>query len=645
MLGSFRNAINSTVGKVIALGVLVVVALAFAAGDITNVRGDSGNLGGAVAEVGGRKLGESELRQRAQNAFAGYQQQQPGLDMATFVNQGGLAAVIDRAINGLAFQEFAESIGMVASKRAIDGEIASIQAFRGLDGKFSQASYDAVLRQQGLTDATLRADIARDMLSRQLIVPTQGASQVSTQLALPYASLLLERRQGSVGFIPAAAMGAGTPPTDAELATFYNRNRSRYMVPERRSVRYALVKASDLAAAAKATPAEIATAYQNAKTRFAPTEKRTITQVVVAQQALANQIANSVKGGAAIAAAARSAGLEASTATSVDKAAFTGQSSTAVADAAFAATTGAVVGPVRSPLGWHVLRVDGVQAIAGKSLEQATPELTAEIDKTKGLQAVADLRDRLDSAAAENSTFDELMADAKLTAQTTKPLTSAGIDPDAPGQPDPVMARLAQAAFIAVDGDPPQVVQTDADGSFAVVAVGQIVPAAPRPLATIRDVVTRDFIADRNLRTARGLAIQAVAKANAGTPLAQALAATGAKLPAVEPLNATRAQLAQQGQQVPPAIQMMFSMAPKKAKLLEAPDRAGYFVVYLDAIQSANAAGNTALVNSTRAGLGSVIGQEYVEQFAAAVRKAMVVKRDAAALAKLRADMGGSGTN
>ena len=647
MLSFFRRITKSKFGIVITLGVLGVIALAFAAGDITNVRGNrTGTLSGdAIAEVGGIKVGEADLRKRAQTAFEGYRQQQPTLDMATFVNQGGFAAVLDRTVNGLALQDFAQGVGMAASKRAIDGEIASIPAFKGFDGKFSQTAYDSILRQQGLTDKALRDDIARDMLARQLLVPTSGATQIPSQLALPYASLLLERRQGAVGFIPVSALGIGTPPSDTELQTYYVRQRARYTVPERRALRYALVKAADIIAGAKATPAEIAAAYTQAKTRFAATEKRTIAQLVVADQALATTIAGRVKTGTSIAAAARAVGLEASTATGVEKAAFAAQSAPAVADAAFAAAAGAVVGPVRSPLGWHVARVESVQPVAGKTLEQATPELAAELGKTKGAEAIAKVHDDLDSAIAENATFDELVADAKLSPQTTRPLIATGVDPDAPGQPDPVFARMAQAAFTADQGDAPQLVQTDADGSFAVVGIGQIVPAAPRPLAQIRDIVVRDLVVERNLRAARTLATAAVAKVDKGMPLAQALSQTGLKLPPIQPLNASRAELARQGGQLPPPVALMFSMAAKRAKLIEAPNRGGWFIVYLDAIQGGNATGNAALIASTRQGLGGVIGREFTEQFTAAVRGHVGVKRNESAIARVRGELAGTGAN
>lgn len=642
MLSFFRRITKSKLGIPITLGILAVIALAFAAGDINNVRNGPTGTGSAVT-VGNAAVGEADLRQRVRTAYDNIRQQNPTLTMEAFVAQGGFETILDRVVNDLALQKFAEKIGMAASKRAVDGEIASIPAFQGFDGKFSQAAYDNLLKQQGLTDKGIREDIERGMLSRQLIAPTAGATQVPSQLALPYASLLLERRKGTVAYIPVSAIGTGAAPTDAELQTYYTRQRARYTIPERRVVRYALVKAADVAANAKPTAAEIAQAYNQNRARFAASEKRSLMQVVLADQAAANALAVKVKNGESIAAAARAAGLEASTVPAGDKGAITTATSATIANAVFGAAQGAVLGPLRSPLGWHVVRVESVQPVPGKSLAEATPELTAELGKVKAQEALAAIHDKLDDAIGGNATFDEVVADGKLAAQATRPLTAAGVDPSTPtAQPDPVMQRLAQAAFAAEPGDSPQLVPTDADGSFAVVGIGNVVAAAPPPLAQIKEKVLRDFVIDRNLRAARALASAAVAKINGGTPLTAALQGTGVKLPPVQQLNATRAELARQGGQLPPPVALMFSMAAKRAKMLEAPNRGGYFIVYLDGIQSGNAANNPPLIASTRQGLGGVIGRELSEQFAGSVRKAVDVKRNDAVLSRLRSDLAGA---
>ncbi|MEH3159201.1 MAG: SurA N-terminal domain-containing protein [Sphingomonas taxi] len=645
MLSFFRRIINSKAGVVVTFIVLGVIALAFAAGDITGLGGGKMSLSGNnVASVGGAKVSVAELRSRVQTELQAARQQQPTVTMEQLLEQGVLQSVLDRTINGLALEDFGHEQGMVVSKRSIDGVIAGIPGLRGPNGQFDPANYQRLLAEQKLTDAQVRTDIGRDIIAQQLMLPTQGATQVPMKVALPYASLLLEKRTGQVGFIPAKAVDAGPAPTDADLQAFYKRNIGRYTVPERRVVRYALVTPEQVKAAATPTDAEIAAAYNQQKPRFAAAEKRTIAQVVVADQNGANALAAKVKGGTPLADAARAADLEPQVQTGVTKAAYATASSAGIADAAFAAPRGGVIGPVRGPLGWVVARVDGIEQVAGKTLEQARPELVTELSKQKLQQALSDVHDKLDDSLAKNATFDEAVADQKLTAKTTPALLANGTSPDAPGTPaDPAIAPVVAAAFQMAEGDPAQLVPVGQDGAFAVVAIGRVVTAAPRPLDQVRAQVTADVTAERARAAARKLATDILAKVNKGTPLAQAMAASGRALPPVQPAGATRAQLNAAQGQVQPALALLFAMAQGNAKLLEAPDNAGWLIVKLDTVVPGNAAGKPEAVAGARGSIARLIGREYAEQFVRAVRAAVGVKTDAGALAKVRADLTGNG--
>ena len=647
MLAFFRRLTQSKAGVIITFLVLGVIALAFAAGDVTglsSMTGGAGITGGDVAKVGKAEVTANELKTQAQTQLEGFRQEQPTLDMATFVNQGGLDGTLDRIVSSMALEQFGRAQGMVVSKRSVDGQIASIPALQGPTGKFDENLYRQILAQRKLTDAQIRGDMVRDTFAQQLTLPSNGATQVSSQLALPYASLLLEKRTGTIGFIPAAVVPAGPAPTDADLTTFYKRNIARYTVPERRIVRYAVITPEQVKAQAVPTDAEIAKTYQQDRARYAATEKRTITQVVVADQAGATALAAKVKGGASLADAARAAGLEASTQTGVEKAAYAGTSSPQVADTVFAAADGAVIGPVRTQLGWTVAKVDKIDKVAARSLDQVRGEIAAALGIQKAAAALSDIHDKIDDSLAKNATFDEVIADQKLKPVTTHALIASGANPDDPAsQPNAAIAPLVAAAFQAAEGDAPQLVQLGTDGGFAVVALGRVVRATPRPLAQVRAAVLHDVTADRARQAARKVAADVLARINKGMPIQQSLAQTKLPIPAARPLTASRAQIAADPRGAPPALALMFSMAPNTAKTLAAPDDSGWFVIKLDSIASGNAAGNAAAIKAARANIGRSVGREYVEQFAKAVRADVGVKTNADSLARVRADLLGQG--
>lgn len=643
MLAFFRRIVNSRIGVVVTFVVLVLIAIAFGLGDVTGSRGGGSVAQGSLASVAGGAVTTSEVRDHVQTEFQAAQAQQPTLTLAQFVSANGVEGTVERTISGLALAAFGRSQGMVVSKRAIDGQIASIPLLQGPTGQFDPKIYQGLLQARHLTDDSVRTDMMRETIAQQLLAPTISASQVGDQFVLPYASLLLEKRQGTIGFIPAKAVEGGPAPTNAELQGFYGRFRSRYVVPERRVVRYALVTPETVAARAVPTDAELAKAYEATRASYLPTEKRTVTQVSVLDQAAAVQLSAKVKAGTPIDAVARAAGLEPRTLTSVTKAAYAAQASPAVADAVFSAAPGTVVGPLPGALGFVIAKVGATEKVPGKTLEQARPELIKQVTAAKSAAVLAKTREALDEALSNHQNFAELTANQKLTPQTTAALTASGVDPDAAAaKPDPKLAPLVAAAFGAEQGDDPQIVPTAADGSFALVALDRVVVAAPRPLAQVRAAVTADVLADRAQHAARALAGQVLGKVNAGTPLAQALASAGHDIPPPRPIAAVRAQLT--GQQTPPPpLVLMFAMAARTTRLLAAPQGAGWYLIHLDTITPGDARTVPAAMTGARNDFRRLLGREYAEQFARAVQADVGVTRDPAATAALKRELAGGG--
>src|SRR3546814_4087443 len=76
--------------------------------------------------------------------------------MSSFLAMGAVEDILGQLINSVALSEFATEQGMHNSKRLIEGEIGSIDAFKDASGKFSVQLYQDMLRRQSITDASLR---------------------------------------------------------------------------------------------------------------------------------------------------------------------------------------------------------------------------------------------------------------------------------------------------------------------------------------------------------------------------------------------------------------------------------------------------------------------------------------------------------
>ncbi len=644
MISFFRRALSSWI--VLALLGLILVAVAVTGIGTPAGTGAFGGLtgGGALVDVGSRTVTVGDLSSKLDADLRRQREQQPGLDMATFLRSGAFEQTLNESVDFAALQAFGDDHGLAISKRLIDGEIASISAFNGATGKFDEARFRQVLSSRGLTESRFRADVEQAIVSRHMLVPVAASSGAQTGIALPYASLALERRTGSVAAIPSATVSGGAMPTEGEITKFYARNAVKYTVPELRSVRYALFNRSRFNTAAAPNEAEIAAKYRKDSARYAARDMRGLTQIIVASQASADKIAAAVRTGQSMGAAAKSARLEALTLAPMERSSFASQSSPAVAAAAFAAQKNAVIPPVKSGLGWHIVRVDSVTAVSGMPLASARAAIVADLTKRNLETLLADFISGIDDAIADGQTFDEVVKAKGLAVLTTPDVTPTGIAPNQSGFQGPAeLQTILRDAFQADEDDDPTVITISAD-VYALYDLERIVAAAPKPLAQIRTLVLGDFIADRAARAARKMAEAIAAKANSGTDFLTALSSAGVALPAPAPISARRLEITQAGQQVPPALSLLFSMAPRKAKVLEMPEKRGWFVVWLDRIEPGNAAAEPALVIATQRELADMVGQEYSQQFASAVKAKLKVKRNDAAITSLKRSLSGTGT-
>ena len=266
MLSVFRRFIRSKFGAIFAILFLGVIAGAFILGDLSSGRyGTSMGGGGTAAKAGGEKLSQNELQDRVQRVFENARRSNPGLQIAQFFAQGGGTQVYDQLVASLTLKAFADDQGVHVSKRLVDAQIAQIPAFQDAAGNFSQDNFRQLLIRERLTEQSLRDDISREILQRQLLGPIGLGVKLSDSLVLPYASLLLEARQGTVAAIPAIAFLDDKNPTDAQLADYYKRSADRYTIPEQRRIRYALIDAERFAQASQPSDAEIAAAYNQNK--------------------------------------------------------------------------------------------------------------------------------------------------------------------------------------------------------------------------------------------------------------------------------------------------------------------------------------------------------------------------------------------
>ena len=357
----------------------------------------------------------------------------------------------------------------------------------------------------------------------------------------------------------------------------------RYMVPEQRVLRFARIGPEQVAGVA-ATEQEIAAYYNANQATYGAKEIRVISQAVVPDRSAANahrragprrrQLRRRGRSGRA----QRRGRFGRPADPRANSPALAGD---AVAAAAFAAPSGAIVGPVQSDLGWHVVKIDSIRREGGKPLAEARGEIAAKLTADKRKEALTDLVTRVEDAIAEGSNFAEAAGAAKLPVTETPLITAGGTARDNPAFRLPGRARAgaeervrARRGRRAGGRDACPTTQ-----GYVLVAPSRIVPATPAPLATIRDRVARGLDQPAGDRSARQAVANAIAaKAARGVPLAKAVAEAGVALPPVQPVGARRlAARPNWAPNVPAPLRMLFTLGAGKSRMVADPQQRGFF--------------------------------------------------------------------
>ncbi len=628
MLTFFRKALSSWV----VLAILGLVLVAFV---ITGIGDPFGGAGappaGSLAKVGDTNITEQEFRQRFDQLLQRARESNPTATAEQAAQQGAVEQLVEQMIGIEALGQFAAAQRLAYSETAIDRDIAAIPAFQ-IAGRFDQGTYEQALAAQRLTDRELREGLRSDALRRQLLVPITFAAAAPQALGVPYASLLLERRRGFVATVPAERMTGIGAPTDAQINAFYRANIGRYTMPERRAFRYALLTRADAVSRVSIPEADIKKYYDERKAVYGGIEQRELSQVVVQDQAVAQRIAQRAKAGEAFTSVASQLGGYAPSDLALgvlNQERMTETTNAEIARAAFAAPTGGIVGPVRSDFGWHVVRVDSIVPGIARSLAQVRDEIVTTLRAERADDMLSDQIAEIEDSLADGQSFTDVVAANKLTAVQVPAATSNGQTADDSGfRLAPQAAPLVARAFETAQGDEPSVQELDKE-TFAILEVTDVIEPRPVPLAQVRAAVVAEWTAAERMKRAKAMADAIVAEVKKGTTLAQALSSRG--LPAPQPFEGRRVEIAQNGQ-VPPPLALMFTMPKGSVRTLTGPDNLGYFVVTTDEVAPGDPSTMPQVLQATQAEMQRNVGEELLNQFARAVELQIGVRRDESAI-------------
>ncbi|MDI1347165.1 MAG: SurA N-terminal domain-containing protein [Pseudolabrys sp.] len=528
MLRGIHKASSTWLGKAVMaviMGGLIVSFAIWGIGDI--FRGFGVN---SVAKIGGTEISIEQFR-----SYYTEKLQQLGQRMRRPIsNDQARALGLDRQLLGqlvaeTTLDEQARQLRLGLADKDIADRITSDPAFRGANGQFDRARFEAVIRNAGFSEARFVAEQRNVMLRRQIAQTVSGDLKVPDTTIKSILQYQGEKR--AIQYIALATAQAGdvAAPSADELAKYFETRKVLFRAPEYRKVTVLSQSPAELAKPQDVSDADAKAAYEARKDSYGTSEKRELRQMVFAKPEDAAAASERVTKGLSFADLAKERGIKDSD-LDVGTVAKADIIDPAVADAAFALKSGDVSSPVKGAFGTVLLQVGKIEAGTQKTYADVAADLKRELAEARAKTEISNLRDKIEDDRAGGATLAETAKKLNLKVISIDAVDRAGRAPDGqpiaalPKQPDVVAAAFA--TDVGVDND---ALQLPSNGYLYYDVTG-ITPSRERTLDEVKDQVAARWRDDEIAKRLQAKADDMLVKLKAGTPLAQVASESGLKV-------------------------------------------------------------------------------------------------------------------
>jgi peptidyl-prolyl cis-trans isomerase D len=513
MLDSFRKASQSWFIKIL-FGLLI---LSFGVWGIGDVVRDRAELKPAIT-VGKQAISAAEVAEEFRRDTKKLSSMFGGKLTREQARQFGLLQrTIEQIVNRALVDQAADDLGLGVDDDSLRRIIADTPAFQNELHVFDKTVYQHVLARAGFTERQFVAMEKSDMAREQVGQMIGGGLQAPALMADALFRYRQENRVAEIVTFPTDKMPAPAKPDDAVLSQYHQAHAALFMSPELRGISALIVRTADVASDIKISDADVEKSFQIRQAEFQTPETRNIQQVLFDDAAKAKAFAETVKQDKDFAAAAKGAGLTVSDLGWVDR---KGLPLPALADAAFADAGAGIVGPIETPLGWHVLRVAQVVPGKGRQLSDVKSQIVQDLVKDEATNRLYALSTKIEDSIGSGAGIDETASALNL-----KPLKVAAIDergngPDGKPAPGvPLVPGFLAKAFQTTQGSTTEVTQLDDNSGYFVLRVESVSPPALKAFDLVKDQVLAAWTQEQREQASRRQAEAAAERLKKGEPM------------------------------------------------------------------------------------------------------------------------------
>lgn len=534
-----------------------------------------------VATVGDREIHADAVQASLQPTLERLRAQLGGqLDQAMVKKLGVVDAVVGQLVDRDLLAQEVGHLRLDLSDDVVRNAIMSNPAFIGPDGKFNREQFSQALAANRTSEDQLIARLRQEIPRGDLLQAITAGVVVPRPVIDAVYRFRNETRVADIVAIPLGAAGQTPAPSDEQLEKFYKDNPDMFRAEEYRSFTMASLGVGDLTGDIKIEPDKLKAAYEERKDDFQLPEERDVEQILAPSEDKAKAVEAALAGGTDFQKAATDiAGQDPST---IDLGLVKPDDlPKELADQAFALPVGKASEPIKTELGWHILRVTKIQPPQTLNFDQAKGELEKQLIAEEAADRLDHIANEADDALAGGGALADVAKKFGLKLTTVGEVDASGRD--AAGKPVqmPVQPQAVLKTAFATETNDTSRIEAIEDSAIFAVHVDKIVPPAVKPLADVKTQAITAWQTEQQQDAAKKAASELASAVAGGTPLAQAAAAKGLKVVTSSPL----------GRQASGAIPMPKSMLGKlfSAKIgetISGSDESGAYVAQLKTVDT-----------------------------------------------------------
>jgi peptidyl-prolyl cis-trans isomerase D len=499
------------------------------------VGGSTTNSPDTVASVGGQDISLLDVQRHLNMVLHG--QNVPEMLKGLYAKQ-----VLDQMIFSHALELEAQRLGLSVTPQEESDRIKQLLPAAWEGGAWTKDRYVAeVQNRTGMSVPEFESFLRDDMLMEKFrLLVTSSISVTPAEIENEFRRRN-EKVQIEYALVKPTELASSIQPTDAELSAYYNKNASRYQVPEKRSARYALLDLAKLRESTQVSDDDLR-AYYNAHIDQYKVENRahvehilfkTIgkTDAEIAEiRQKAEDVLKKAKSGANFEDLAKKYSEDDATKPKGGDLGWIVEKQTVpeFEQAAFSVPKGSVSDLVKTQYGFHIIKVLDRETAHTKPFEEVRSTIVPILTDQKAAEQANNISTQMASAVRQSNrqSLDDLARKFNLKLGDTPPASVTDAIGELGNSPE-----LHQILFQLRPGELSQPLQIPQ--GFVILTPKEIQPAHQGTLAEVRNKVLADYQQEKSIELARTKAQELAKRVQSGESFDQA--AKALSLTAVTP--------------------------------------------------------------------------------------------------------------